>query len=497
MHIYIYPSYEGVYGYIARYLCYTLQQMNMECSIVTSPLEGSIVIGAHGQFKIPKNAILLNTEYLHDDLFWWKTGYADLLRHHPVWDISGHNIKFLFEKLNVKGTLINIVFPIAVPIQASLDIDVLFVGSMNSRRRHIIDSIRRKGLVVKTCASFPDDIVMSRTKLALIIPSYEGQQFDVKLVWQFLSYRKRIISEWCCNTREYDRYHDMITSVPYSELISTILYQLRTEIVTSELHQTPIIRQLSYNKQVVIFRTHRDSNEDRALVTEYRDELLGYCDVAVTLCVKNRDEKDNIMNWTRHCSNLNIQLSICYENEDKPSFYQKPWIHGQYCFTEAYVDLLYHGYVYEYYWIIEYDARYTGSLQTLLDDHLNISTDVLGTATYHYADIKDWGWWFEEKVNLPLPLEERACNYAPVMRLSRRLLTEMMKAVAEYYSNVESFIPTISIHFFGHHSIGNIKSSHWTRWTCRYSPHHGSHEYYKEHILPNLEMKNMIFHPIK
>lgn len=248
-------------------------------------------------------------------------------------------------------------------------------------------------------------------------------------------------------------------------------------------------------REVLIFRTHRDNDFDQQLLLEYKKEVAGFCDLAVCLNLKSRSVKTN---WAAFCREHNIPLCINYENENKPSFYKGAWIHGQYGLIEAYNALRGRASgAYDYYWIIEYDIRFTGSLKMLMSDHHEMTADVLGTYTSGYAGDGEYTVWREPNVNFPLPIEDCVRNFAPLMRLSSRLFSVLPSQALKYYSNIETFIPSVSVKLFGRDSVQTFKTRYWNRDSCRYAPQWGPQEKFAETVVSNPQYKNIIFHPVK
>jgi len=100
---------------------------------------------------------------------------------------------------------------------------------------------------------------------------------------------------------------------------------------------------------------------------------------------------------------------------------------------------------YKYYWIIEYDVRYTGNWSILFGD-LNLSNaDLLGTNVMDFDESPYWAWW--SKTELPptiLPMKSRLKLFAPFMRLSRKLLLEVDGKYRRGWSgHYEMTLPTI------------------------------------------------------
>src|SRR5215831_15860947 len=132
--------------------------LGFEVPIVADPARvrgRTVVLGANllpaASIAVPPGVILYNLEQIQQDSGWLKTGYVELLRRHPVWDYSERNIAALETLYGVSGaTLCGIGYmPVLSRIpETDEDIDVLFVGSMNERRKEVLEDIGDLGINV-------------------------------------------------------------------------------------------------------------------------------------------------------------------------------------------------------------------------------------------------------------------------------------------------------------------------------------------------------------
>ena len=76
---------------------------------------------------------------------------------------------------------------------------------------------------------------------------------------------------------------------------------------------------------------------------------------------------------------------------------------------------------YDFYWVVEYDVRYTGHWRPFFDKLRTSDTDFLSTTMQGYRENPRW-WWWKTLVNAPSgPLRRMRC-FTPFGRLSNRAL---------------------------------------------------------------------------
>lgn len=83
---------------------------------------------------------------------------------------------------------------------------------------------------------------------------------------------------------------------------------------------------------------------------------------------------------------------------------------------------------YDFYWIVEYDVRYTGHWGTLLSELRSSDADYLGTTIQDYDENPRWVWW-RTLVNAPTGALQRVRCFSPFCRLSNRGLS----AIDQWY----------------------------------------------------------------
>jgi hypothetical protein len=166
-----------------------------------------IIFGANNSYPldgtIPDDAIIFNTEQMTSfggDVR-KQMGNFDRWSKHVIFDYSGTNA----QKLRDAGAARVVHCPLGyiesmttiepAPVQ---DIDVLFYGAMNPRRREILDALTRAGIEV--CHLFgvygaDRDKVIARSKIALNLHYYDEAVFEIFRVSHLLANKVCVVSE--------------------------------------------------------------------------------------------------------------------------------------------------------------------------------------------------------------------------------------------------------------------------------------------------------------
>jgi hypothetical protein len=216
---------------------YALLEMGHD-SMVTSqtdiPDRQHIILGSNllpfYPSKLSSHSILYNLEQIAPDSPWLQSGFLDILRQYTVWDYSQSNI----EQLTCLGITSAQLVPIGYmpqltriyPADEGEDIDILFYGSLNERRWHIIRSLQAHG--VKAEAAFglygkERDRLIARSKIILNIHFYEAKVFEVVRASYLLANQRFVISERGCNLGEEAEFSSGIVFANYDELVQTCL----------------------------------------------------------------------------------------------------------------------------------------------------------------------------------------------------------------------------------------------------------------------------------
>jgi hypothetical protein len=208
--------------------------LGFEAPIVTDPGEirdRAVVLGANllsSAQTLPPGLILYNLEQIQRDSPWLTPGYLELLRRYPVWDYSARNIERLKDYGIERVALCGIGYmPALTRIPAAIeDVDVVFVGSLNDRRRHVLDALAREGKSVRAGFNLyggERDALIARAKLVLNLHFYESQVFEIVRVSYLLANRKCVVSETGHDSTLEGPLRDGVAFAPYDDLAETCL----------------------------------------------------------------------------------------------------------------------------------------------------------------------------------------------------------------------------------------------------------------------------------
>jgi hypothetical protein len=161
---------------------------------------------------------------------------------------------------------------------------------------------------------------------------------------------------------------------------------------------------------------------------------------------------------------------------------------------------------FHYYWLMEYDVRFTGHWRDFFRHFERNTSDLLATTLFDYDFRPDWHHWNTLKNPVNIPLQERTRALFPIYRISRPALEALHKAYCNGWSgHYEVTIPTILKHHgFTLEDIGGdgayVRSGNRNRF-YRNSPQIGGLAPGTFTVAPNQISddypSNMLWHPIK
>lgn len=145
----------------------------------------NIVLGAHSNpdklTELPPNTIIFNTEQTTESTSWTSASYQKLLNNYFVWDYSQHNLDLISHS---NKALINFYYSKElkrIHNQKNKVIDLLFYGSINERRKRILETLMSKGLNIKPLFGLygkERDEYLSQTRAVLNLHYYDSQIFQ-------------------------------------------------------------------------------------------------------------------------------------------------------------------------------------------------------------------------------------------------------------------------------------------------------------------------------
>jgi hypothetical protein len=233
---------------LGELLFFSLKELGHEVTFGFNHIEPSatnILIGCHlldPSFitQIPASTIILNTEQVYGETDWNKPIFS-WAKHFQIWDYSPKNI----EKLNQLGIdrtkLLRIGFQkelARLDISGPKEIDVLFYGSVNDRRKAIIDGLEAKGLKVKVLFGVygkDRDEWIERSKVVLNHHYYESQIFEIVRVFYLLTNAVAVVGEVNDTTSINSIYQDGIYASRYEDLISNCVELVSNQTLRDQI----------------------------------------------------------------------------------------------------------------------------------------------------------------------------------------------------------------------------------------------------------------------
>jgi len=231
---------------IAELLHYSILELKVKSKITynninTSPDIKNIIFGAHHIKEeviksIPKNTIIFNTEQIesiHED---FKKRILLLVnRGIELWDYSTYNLDFLFKSSKIKGKLFEIGYQKElqrIEMNENKEVDVLFYGLLNDRRKHIINNLLKKNIKVKYLFGVygkDRDEWIAKSKLVLNLHVYDSKIFEIIRIFYLLTNGIPVVSEVDNNTKFNNDYLHAIKKSNYNEVEKNIIYLLEND----------------------------------------------------------------------------------------------------------------------------------------------------------------------------------------------------------------------------------------------------------------------------
>jgi SAM-dependent methyltransferase len=172
----------------AEYIFYKIKNNGYDVQLVKNriyPTGINIIFGAHinpeNNLDFPKNTIIFNTEQLPENPDWVNKDYREILQKSFVWDYSKTNLDLI---THPNKDLVNFYYEkalIRIALDDSKPYDLAFYGSINDRRKVILDKLIAKGLKVKVIFGLygkERDEAIKDCKAVLNLHFYESKIFQ-------------------------------------------------------------------------------------------------------------------------------------------------------------------------------------------------------------------------------------------------------------------------------------------------------------------------------
>ncbi|MFT3791748.1 MAG: hypothetical protein QM741_11895 [Rudaea sp.] len=209
---------------------------------VNQPLAGegvNFVFGAHliaPEYPLPQGSIIVNLEQMRRGMH-VQPHYVELLKRHAVLDYSARNVARIIELTGNRhvhpcriGYMPELTRIEAAPVQ---DIDVLFYGVLNERRKNILDGLAAAGIKVAVLPpgvyGAQRDAAIARAKIVLNVHFYEDKVHEIVRSSYLLANRKIVVSECETDTEIDDDIREAVIAVPYAGIVETCVALLRDE----------------------------------------------------------------------------------------------------------------------------------------------------------------------------------------------------------------------------------------------------------------------------
>jgi hypothetical protein len=217
---------------------------------------------------LPSDAILFNMEQVSQDMPFVTKGYITTLKSFQVWDIDDRNILAL-RGLGVRdidlcqiGYVPELTRINPAPVK---DIDVLFYGSINDRRRHVLRQLHDKGLKVAlqfNAYGQQRDQIIARSKVVMNIHSYAAKVFEIVRISYLWANQVCVASEYSPGVS--DQLREGMLEASYDELAEAVWDLLqdalkREQIAETGFHRFSAIRQEHVLPGCVLAETRSES----------------------------------------------------------------------------------------------------------------------------------------------------------------------------------------------------------------------------------------------
>ena len=240
---------------IAELLHFSLLKLNIKSVITynhfdTSPQKKNIIFGGHllsykSIESIPKKSIIFNTEQIQSNTKEWKDRIIKIAnRETELWDYSDFNLGFIYNETKVKGKLFEIGYQQElnrINLSKFPDIDVLFYGSVNERRKYIFDKLNEEKIKVKCLFGVYGDTRdkwIANSKIVLNMHMYDSKIFEVIRVFYLMTNGVPVVTEYDKSTKfEANKlnYLQGVQTASYEEIIKNLIFLVNDKKSRDEL----------------------------------------------------------------------------------------------------------------------------------------------------------------------------------------------------------------------------------------------------------------------
>lgn len=237
---------------LGELIYYSLQELGAEVTITFNnmdPTYKNIIIGCHLlnpelMSQLPDSTVILNTEQIYSDPKSWNETIITWAKKFEVWDYSIRNIE-KFHELGIGG-----VKHLKIGFQKELarlssstakDVDILFYGCINERRRKILDQLEKSGLKVQTLFGIygkERDEWIKRSKLVLNHHFYDTEIFEIVRVFYLMTNSIAVVGEVNKTTSIDSMYTNGILAAKYDELVNTCVEVVKNQSLLDSIQES-------------------------------------------------------------------------------------------------------------------------------------------------------------------------------------------------------------------------------------------------------------------
>jgi hypothetical protein len=185
---------------------------------------------------MPAGSILYNLEQLFDQSPWLSQPYRDLLARSTVWDYSRRNLAALAGFADPRrlhhvplGHVPQLARIAPAPVE---DIDVLFYGTVNARRRAVLRELESSGVRLRVAHGIGGaerDALIARARLVLNLHFYPTAIFELVRVAYLLANGRAVVAECGPDTEIDADIREAVAGAPYEQLCARALALLGDE----------------------------------------------------------------------------------------------------------------------------------------------------------------------------------------------------------------------------------------------------------------------------
>jgi hypothetical protein len=263
---------------------------------------GSNLLSSH-PLALPDDAILYNLEQIDPTSPWVTPRLLELFRRHELWDYSVRNAT----QYGLLGLATPRVVPIGyvaelvrIPRVAEEDIDVLFYGSMNERRRTVIEELRARGLRVEAAFGVYGEVrdrLIARSKLVLNVHYYEAKVFEIVRISYLLANRRCVVSERGADPCEEQEFGDGVAFANYRDLADVCSCLVADPVARSRISAAGqaimTSRDVAVHLREALAPRKREETRPGSLAVAEEGPWRGARRVRVLFAPSVRDEADN------------------------------------------------------------------------------------------------------------------------------------------------------------------------------------------------------------